>query len=86
MQSYVYLVSLRPLSIRSGCGLFCLVLQRVLGSQVVMKTVEWGGILVYSALYWLEIPIMEKYRAYPPANGWPWKSPNPEVRKGKAVA
>lgn len=30
--------------------------------------------------YWLEIPYLERNRAYPPGVPWPWKDPNPVVR------
>jgi sterol desaturase/sphingolipid hydroxylase (fatty acid hydroxylase superfamily) len=43
------------------------------------KTVEWGSIIVCSILYTLEIPLVERWKTYPIP--WPWKSPDPEVRK-----
>jgi len=49
------------------------------GIFAVHKTVEWGCIAICWLLYTLEIPFIEKWKAYP--TPWPWKDPNPEVRK-----
>lgn len=43
------------------------------------KTVEWGSIIIFNLIYWLDLPIFERLKAYP--NPWPWKSPDPKVRK-----
>src|SRR5579883_1507158 len=47
-----------------------------LTTLVLMVILIGGCYLCYS----LEIPYLEKHRAYPPGIPWPWKDPNPVVR------
>lgn len=45
----------------------------------LLKLIDIGGSLIFTLIYFLEIPAIERWKTNP-HNPWPWKSEDPAVR------